>query len=85
MAEKKTPIEQVTDLLAEMTARATEAEQRTNAAEKSSTEWYTRYLEKSKELEAANKRIAELEDDLKRVVEYIEKHNEKPTKKGAKA
>ena len=94
MTDKKTPIEQVTALLAEMTARATEAEQRANAAEKSTTEWYTRYCVNNDKIKEANARIAELEkqlsektqrlesteDDLQRAVEYIEQLTV-PTKK----
>ena len=73
MADKKTPIEQVTDLLAEMTARATEAERKLEEAERRASEWYKYH-------QAACKRIEELEDDLKRSVEYIESIS-KPTKK----
>lgn len=73
MAKNRTPIELVTDLLAQMTARAAEAEQRANAAEKSASEWYERYRSKDKELQNANKQIDELVGDLKQAVEHIEK------------
>lgn len=63
---KKNPIQSVTDLLAEMTARAVEAERQHAEAQKSSDEWYAYYQKKDAELkETAAKLAAEIEEHQK--------------------
>lgn len=60
---QKTPIELMADLLAVMTARATEAERQVAKAEKSSNEWYQHWQTKDKQLkEAEEKLAAEIKD-----------------------
>ena len=61
---KKNPIQLVTELLAEMTAR--EAEQQRDEAQKNSDEWYAYYQKKDAELkETAAKLAAEIEEHQK--------------------
>ncbi len=63
---KKNPIQLVTELLAEMTARAVEAEQQRDEAQKSSDEWYAYYQKKDAELkETEAKLAAEIEEHQK--------------------
>lgn len=63
---KKNPIQLVTELLAEMTARAVEAERQRDEAQKSSDEWYAYYQKKDAELkETAAKLAAEIEEHQK--------------------
>ena len=63
---KKNPIQLVTELLAEMTARAVEAERQRDEAQKSSDEWYAYYQKKDTELkETAAKLAAEIEEHQK--------------------
>ncbi|WP_302316952.1 hypothetical protein [uncultured Alistipes sp.] len=63
---KKNPIQLVTELLAEMTARVVEAEQQRDEAQKNSDEWYAYYQKKDAELkETAAKLAAEIEEHQK--------------------
>lgn len=55
---KKTPIQSVTDLLAEMTARAVEAERQHAEAQKSSDVWYAYYKKKTEELKELEAKLA---------------------------
>lgn len=55
---KKNPIQSVTDLLAEMTARAVEAERQRDEAQKSSDEWYAYYQKKTEELKELEAKLA---------------------------
>ena len=55
---KKNPIQSVTDLLAEMTARAVEAERQHAEAQKSSDEWYAYYQKKTEELKELEAKLA---------------------------
>lgn len=55
---QKTPIELVLDLLAVMTARATEAERQADDARKSSDEWYQHWQSKDKQLKEAEEKLA---------------------------
>ena len=55
---QKTPIELVLDLLAVMTARATEAERQAAEARKSSDEWYQHWQSKDKQLKEAEEKLA---------------------------
>lgn len=56
---RKNPIQLVTELLAEMTARAVEAERQRDEAQKSSDEWYAYYQNKDKELKETAAKLAE--------------------------
>ena len=55
---KKNPIQLVTELLAEMTARAVEAERQRDEAQKSSDEWYAYYQKKTEELKELEAKLA---------------------------
>ena len=55
---KKNPIQLVTELLAEMTARVVEAEQQRDEAQKSSDEWYAYYQKKTEELKELEAKLA---------------------------
>lgn len=66
------PIALVTDLLAEMTLRATIAERKQEEAERASHEWYEYFKQKEKALEEANDRIKELEKDYRRMIDLVE-------------
>lgn len=55
---KKNPIQLVTELLAEMTARAVEAERQRDEAQKSSDEWYAYYQKKTEELKEMEAKLA---------------------------
>lgn len=58
MDEKtKTPIELMADLLANMTARAIEAERQRDEAEKSSDEWYQNWQAKDAALKEAEAKL----------------------------
>lgn len=60
MDEKsKSPIELMADLLATMTARATEAERQRDEAEKSSDEWYQNWKAKDAALKEAEAKLAD--------------------------
>lgn len=65
----KSPIEMLTDLLGEMTARALEAERQRDEALKSSDEWYQNWQRKDAQLK-------EVEEALK-----LEKENHERTSK----
>ena len=73
MAKSKTPLELVTDLLAQMTARAIEAEMQRDAACQRADSWYELHQRKEEQLKKANEQIEELAGDLKRALDYIEK------------
>ena len=55
---KKNPIQLVTELLAEMTARVVEAERQRDEAQKSSDEWYAYYQKKTEELKELEAKLA---------------------------
>ena len=55
---KKNPIQLVTELLAEMTARVVEAEQQRDEAQKNSDEWYAYYQKKTEELKELEAKLA---------------------------
>lgn len=55
---KKNPIQLVTELLAEMTARAVEAEQQRDEAQKDSDEWYAYCQKKTEELKEMEAKLA---------------------------
>lgn len=55
---KKNPIQLVTELLAEMTARAVEAERQRDEAQKNSDEWYAYYQKKTEELKEMEAKLA---------------------------
>ena len=55
---KKNPIGLVTDLLADMTTRAVEAERQRDEAQKSSDEWYAYYQKKIEELKETEAKLA---------------------------
>lgn len=55
---KKNPIQLVTELLAEMTARVAEAERQRDEAQKSSDEWYAYYQKKTEELKELEAKLA---------------------------
>lgn len=58
---KKNPIQLVTELLAEMTARVVEAEQQRDEAQKNSDEWYAYYQKKDAELKETAEKLAAAE------------------------
>lgn len=70
--EKKSPIDLLTELLGEMTARATEAERQRDIAEKNARDWYEYHQRKEAELKKANERIKELENDVQEAMMHIE-------------
>lgn len=83
MEKQRTPIEQLTDALAEMTERAMVAEKARNGEEESSDRWYKRWHETEKdykelqgilnaEIQAHQKTKGELEEAV-RAVEALEK------------
>lgn len=55
---KKNPIQLVTELLAEMTARVVEAERQRDEAQKNSDEWYAYYQKKTEELKELEAKLA---------------------------
>ena len=55
---KKNPIQLVTELLAEMTARVVEAERQRDGGQKSSDEWYAYYQKKTEELKELEAKLA---------------------------
>lgn len=55
---KKNPIQLVTELLAEMTARVVEAEQQRDEAQKRLDEWYAYYQKKTEELKELEAKLA---------------------------
>ena len=92
MAEKKqkTPIELMADLLAEMTARAIEAERQRDEALKSSDDWYKNWQRQSAKLKETEALLEKTETSLNeerderhycevRIEKLIEKY-EAPTK-----
>ena len=63
---RPSPIQSLTDLLAEMTTRAVEAERQRDEAQKRSDEWYAYYQRKDGELkETEAKLAAEIEEHQK--------------------
>lgn len=70
--EKKSPIDLLTDLLGEMTARATEAERQRDIAENNARDLYQYHQRKETELKEANERIKELEHDLQEALICID-------------
>lgn len=83
MKKQRTPIEQLTDALAEMTERAMVAENEKEAADARSLEWYRKWEQKDKEyrelqgilnaeIQAHQKTKGELEEAV-RAVEALEK------------
>ena len=70
--EKKSPIDLLTELLGEMTARATEAERQRDIAEKNARDWYEYHQRKEAELKEKNERIEELEHDLQEALICID-------------
>lgn len=75
MAEKKqkTPIELMADLLAEMTARATEAERQRDEAKQSSDDWYQRWKDKDEQLKKTESKLEETAAELAYANEITEK------------
>ena len=78
--QDRTPIEMLTDLLGEMTARAIEAERQRDEARKEAGEWYQHFQRKDaqgKDLEESFRREAEAHERTRaRLKEYIEKLEE---------
>lgn len=72
ITEKKSPIDLLTELLGEMTARATEAERQRDIAEKNARDWYEYHQRKEAELKEAKERITELERDMQEAMMHIE-------------
>lgn len=61
---QKTPIEIMADALAEMTARAIEAERQRDEALKSSDDWYRNWQNKAAQLKEAEAKIEQIEEQL---------------------
>lgn len=80
--KRKTPIESMAALLAEMTERAMEAERERDAAKDDAEQWYQSYLRKTTELSGMIARFdaqaKENEELRSAIAEYIEE-----LKKGA--
>ncbi len=72
LPETKSPIELLTALLGEMTARATEAERQRDAEIENSRIWYEQCQLRKDELKEAKQRIEELERDMQEAIHCID-------------